>query len=62
MVEAISSLQHTPTPNHAQRQSMSRAIRVLAQQAKGALAQCRSAGRMGGELAGYAPLTAATGR
>ena len=33
MDEAIQSLQQTPTPNHAQRQAMSRAIRVLATQA-----------------------------
>lgn len=33
MDEAIQSLQQTPTPNHAQRQAISRAIRVLATQA-----------------------------
>ena len=56
MDEAIQSLQQTPTPNHAQRQAMSRAIRVVATQA--AIREVKAAiQRQGkveaGSIAGY---------
>ena len=48
MVEAAQSVQQAPAPNHAQRQSMSRDIRVLATQAaiREVKAQIRREGRV----------------